>query len=265
MKFSIITPAYIWDDRTYELFPKCIESIKNQDFDHNEFEHIIVNDGSPRDLSIPNYPWIKVIDQPNLQRMVATNTGLKAATGEWICLLDSDDEYAPEYLSKISKWAKKYPKSKMFNFGAKLLYSDGGVGEKNVFKPAKLKKGHEVFGDGNICKGTFVFKREVFEKLGAFPEGEIKDIDCTVLNYPAGGSMIRDLSMQSPYDFSAWFQLQYPETMKYFMVKHPDHPKLLVKELGNPYGDDYVLFYKYTRVYHSKPFEDHLYIVHLKK
>lgn len=255
MRFSIITPAYVVQEK-YNLFLKCIESVASQQFDHAQFEHIIVNDGSPINLQIPAYPHIKVIDQGNLQRMTATNTGLKAAKGEIICLLDSDDEYRKDYLGVVSQKFKNNPKYKMVNFGCQFIHKDGATNVRDAFKPAKVKKGHEVFGGGNVVKGTFCFKKEVYDKLGGFPEG-IKTIDVPWYKNT-------ELFWTSPYDFSAYAQVEFPEIQPYFQVKHPDHPAGLPKELGNPYGDDYYLFYKYTRKYHSLPFDEHLYIVHLK-
>ena len=256
MRFSIITPVYVADENRKQKFLACIESIKNQTYDHSDFEHVIVNDGSPYPMDIPKYPWIKLIDQPNLQRLTAYNTGFKNAKGEIFCLLDSDDEYEANYLEEIEKAFKKYPKYKLFNFGCTFIHTDGGKANRDPFKPKKRKVGHEVFGGGQIVNGTFVFHRSIYDTLGAFPEG-IKTIDVPWYKNT-------ELFWTSPYDFSSYAQAEFPEIQPFFQVKHPDHPKGLPKELGNPYGNDYYLFYKYTRVYWSKPINKHLYKVHLR-
>ena len=119
--------------------------------------------------------------------------------------------------------------------------------------------GHKVFGGGNIVNGTFVFHRSVYDDLGGYPPHDIKDIDCSEINY--GGK--RELHMTSPYDFSAYAQIEFPEIREYFMVNHIAEPHKIIKELGNPWGNDYYLFYKYTRKYHSKPMDENwLYVVH---
>jgi len=235
-----------------------LESIKNQTY--RNFEHIIVNDGSSIPLEIPNYPWIKIIDQANLQRLTAYNNGFKAAKGEIFCLLDSDDEYEPNYLEEVDKLYYKFPRFKMFNFGCTHVHSDGVSTQRAAFRPKRKKVGHEVFGGGNIVNGTFVFHRSIYEDLGAFPPHHIENIDCSSLNY--GG--IRELWMTSPYDFSAAAQLEFPELQKYFMVDHVAEPHKIIKEFGNPWGQDHYLFYKYTRKYHSKPIDKYLYKVNLK-
>lgn len=271
MKFSIITPVYLSEydkDRRVPLFKKCIESVNQQDFDHNNFEHIIVNDGSTLSINIPDYPHIRVINQPNLQRLTAYNTGFKAARGEWITLLDSDDAYTPNFLSRIQQEIESSPSYKMFNCGCVFVHKDGVEVLRDPFMPKEKKVGHEIFGGGNIVNGTFVFHREIYDKLGAFPPHEVKDIDCTSINYPQYKDQekpyVRNLQMASPYDFSAYAQIEFPEIQKFFMEKHPDHPELLVKELGNPFGNDYYLFYKYTRKYKSKPIKEYLLRVNLK-
>ena len=106
---------------------------------------------------------------------------------------------------------------------------------------------------------SYVSIRSVYDKLGAFPPHRVQNIDCSELNY--GGPRV--LWMTSPYDFSAHAQLEFPEIRQYFMVNHVAEPHKIIKELGNPWGNDYYLFYKYTRKYHSKPIDEKwLYIVY---
>lgn len=257
MRFSIITPVYLYDEKRAEQFKACIESVNKQDFSHTDFEHVIVNDGSVYPFDVPNYPHIRVINQANLQRLTAYNTGFKNANGDIFLLLDSDDEFEPNTLSLVDGLYKKYKRYKMFNFGCTFIHKDGGENTRDPFMPKRKRKGgHEVFGGGKIVNGTFTFSRDIYEDLGAFPEG-IKTI-----NVPWYKKT--ELFWTSPYDFSAYAQAEYPEIQPFFQVKHPDHPAGLPKELGNPYGNDFYLFYKYTRKYISKPIKEYLLKVHLK-
>ena len=257
MRFSIITPVYVWNQETADGLLQAIKSIENQTYDKTDFQHVIVNDGSTFPVAIPKHPWITLIEQPNLQRLAAYNTGFKNAVGEVFCLLDADDEYEPTYLSEVDTLFKENPEYKMFNFGCTFIHRDGGVSTRGAFKPKEIETGHEVFGGGNIVNGTFVYQRSIYEDLSAFPEG-IKTIDVPWYKNT-------ELFWTSPYDFSAYAQVEFPEIIPFFMLKHPDHPAGLPKELGNPWGQDFYLFYKYTRKYHSKPIDDkYLYKVHSK-
>lgn len=271
LRFSVITPIYVGEDhdkeRRISLFQKCIKSIVSQDFLGN-YEHIIVNDGCSVDINFPHNPHVRLVNQANLNRIVAFETGLKESKGEIICFLDSDDEYLPTYLSTVDNTFKNNPEYDLINFGNINVYPDGTEAKREVFKPKEEKVGHEIFSGGKIVNGTFCFKRKIYEDLGGFPPKELHSVDCTELNYPQYEGQeepyIRDLYMTSPYDFSAAAQLEFPELQQFYMVKHPNHPKHLVKEFGNPWGQDFYLFYKYTRKYHSLPVDEHLLKVNLK-
>lgn len=260
MKYSIITPVYVGDENRLNGLYRSIESVKRQTI--KDYEHVIINDGSTLDAKIPKS--IKLINQPHLERIVAYYNGMKKAEGEWFVLLDSDDELVSYYLEACDAMMQKFPDAKMFNFGSIHITGDYKAQSRDAFKPAKLDVGHEVFGGGRIVNGTFIFHRSVYEDLGGYPEPVIKDIDCSEINYPNNeGNMVRDLGMSSPYDFAAYYQLKYPEIRPFFT--HETEKEKSIQELGNPWGNDMILFFQYTRKYHSEPIDAHLYIVHPSK
>ena len=90
---SIIVPVY-----DVELYIRpCMESIYRQGLTDEDFEVILVNDGT-KDNSfgmisdiIENHFNIIVIEQENLGLSVARNNGLSKASGEYILFVDSDD------------------------------------------------------------------------------------------------------------------------------------------------------------------------------
>ncbi len=255
--YSIITPVNCWTEERREQLYRAINSIDAQTF--KDFEYIVVNDGSTLEFIVPG--WIELINKTHNERVSALNAGLKKSKGQWILFLDSDDEYEPNYLERLNEIIKENPEYKMFNFGCTYYHKDGTVTKREPFTPKKLEVGHEVFGGGNIVNGTFVFHRSIYKKLGGYPLDTIKNIDCTNVNYPAFKGQekpyIRDLNINTPFDFSAYAQLEFPEMKKYFMVDFEAEPEKILKELGNPWGQDYYLFYKYTRKYHSKPIHEY--------
>lgn len=260
MKYSILTPVFVGTEHRRKQLYRAIESVKRQSV--KDYEHIVINDGSPLDAEVPKS--IRLLQQPHLERIVAYYNGMKEAKGEWFVFLDSDDELTSYYLEACDAMMKKFPKAKMFNFGSIHISSDYKAQSRDAFKPAKLDVGHEVFGGGRIVNGTFIFHRSVFEELGGYPEPEVHDIDCAEINYPdKDGKMVRSLGMSSPWDFSAYYQLKYPEIRPFFT--HETEPKKEIKELGNPWGNDFALFFQYTRKFHSEPIDAHLYIVHPSK
>lgn len=264
-KFSVITPVHLWNEDRVEHFLRTIESLKAQTF--KDFEWVVVDDGSVMpfrwDLLFETGLNVKLIQQQHEERVIAYNNAFKEAAGEWFTLLDSDDEYKPDTLEKWNRAIENHPESKMFNCGAVYAHKDGKFTYRDPFVPERKKIGHQIFGGGNVVNGTFIWHSSVYDELGAFPETHIKDIDCSAINYPGkDGEFVRDLYMGSPYDFSAAAQLEFPEVRKYFMVNVDNEPTKTIKELGNPWGQDWYLFYKYTRKYHSRIFKEYLYIVH---
>ncbi len=95
---SVVIPAY----NEAERLPEAVESAQAQTLAPREI--IVVDDGSSdgtaavaRDLGVT------VISQENRGLPGARNTGIHAAQGTWIALLDSDDIWEPEKLEK--QWA----------------------------------------------------------------------------------------------------------------------------------------------------------------
>lgn len=102
MKFSIIVPIY----NVEAYLDDCLTSLQRQDF--SDFEVICVNDGSTdRSREIlsewtSKLPQMKVIDRENGGLSAARNTGLAAASGEYVVFVDSDDWVGPTMLSQLS-------------------------------------------------------------------------------------------------------------------------------------------------------------------
>ncbi len=90
MRLSIIIPAY----NAESFLPQCLESILSQ---HGDFEVIVVNDGSADGTAslLENYarrwPSLKFITQKNQGMSTARNEGIKAAEGDYVMFVDSDD------------------------------------------------------------------------------------------------------------------------------------------------------------------------------
>jgi glycosyltransferase involved in cell wall biosynthesis len=104
MKISIITPNFNYD----KFIGQTIESVVAQDYDN--IEHIIIDDGST-DSSVEvvksfkeKYPGkIKLIQQENEGQTPAINVGLKAAVGDIICWINSDDTYCSNVFAEVVK------------------------------------------------------------------------------------------------------------------------------------------------------------------
>ncbi len=99
MKVSIIVPVY----NVAQYLPKCLESIRHQGL--ADYEVILVNDGSHDNSQAICKEWCRqnpefrlINHEQNKGLSEARNTGIRAAKGEYITFLDSDDYLAPDTL-----------------------------------------------------------------------------------------------------------------------------------------------------------------------
>jgi glycosyltransferase involved in cell wall biosynthesis len=172
-KFSIVVPVYSEDKTTDHHFrgktvQRAIKSVINQQFP--DWELILVDDGCSDGITpaildkfAETDERIKVIPQPNQNRAIARNTGMDNATGEWICWLDSDDEYSSHYLRELDQATKDFPEYEIFNFGSLIYHGDHHTTIRPVFRPEIEGDGHEWFKAGHIGAGSFIFKRDLWQ------------------------------------------------------------------------------------------------------
>ena len=108
IKISVIIPAY----NCANTIGKCLESVFNQTF--QDFEVIIVNDGSKDNLDEVLEPWmskIKYLKQENQGAPVARNNGFAESAGEYVIFLDADIIAKPSMLAKLLKKLEENPEA----------------------------------------------------------------------------------------------------------------------------------------------------------
>lgn len=105
--FSIIIPTC---NRSM-LLTRSVNSVLRQSF--KNFEIIIVNDGDSditRSVQQFNDHRIKLFQHStNLGAAASYNTGIRNSSGQFICCLDDDDEYFPEFLQKTYDFFQSAP------------------------------------------------------------------------------------------------------------------------------------------------------------
>ena len=104
IKISVIVPIY----NASKYLSKCISSIINQSY--KNLEIILVNDGSTDNSGTICDDYKKmdnriiVIHKENKGVSLARNSGIKKASGEYICFIDADDIVHPDYIKKMVKY-----------------------------------------------------------------------------------------------------------------------------------------------------------------
>jgi glycosyltransferase involved in cell wall biosynthesis len=95
MSVSIVIPTY-----NRKLFERLIEyNINSQDY-FNIIEIIVLDDSDiDRPLCIRSVIPIRYYTVPRMTIGMKRNCGVKLAHGDYICFIDTDDFYAPDYIS----------------------------------------------------------------------------------------------------------------------------------------------------------------------
>jgi glycosyltransferase involved in cell wall biosynthesis len=180
MLVSIIIPVY----NSANTISNTLESVKKQSY--KNFEIIIVNDGS-KDSSeeiinqfISKNLGLKIlfINQLNKGVSAARNIGMKAAKGDFIALLDSDDEWLP---NKLLRQIEIFNKNSNIDF-----LGTNRNGEKfQKFMNLNFNTLTKITAKKLLLKMFFItptvmFKKIILEDIGYFDE---KQSYCEDANY----------------------------------------------------------------------------------
>ena len=108
-KLSIIVPVY----NAEKWLRRCVDSLLNQDLPREDYEIILVDDGSTDgslkicDEYLAAHPGlVRVIHQPNSGVSMARNAALDAAVGDYVMFVDADDYIEPNCLKEVVEKAR---------------------------------------------------------------------------------------------------------------------------------------------------------------
>lgn len=171
---SILVPVFLAQEKGIgpKWLKKAVESVQRQVYPHWE---LCLSDDKSTDPELlrflnhlPNDPRIKLARRETNGHICAnTNTAADLATGEFVALLDHDDELAPHALFAVVERLQQYA-------DADLIYSDedkvdaAGRRYDPQFKPDWSP---ELLLSYNYVNHFTVIRRSVFERAGRFRPG----------------------------------------------------------------------------------------------
>ncbi len=161
-KVSVIVPTY---NRKRLLTERALPSLTSQTY--GNLEILVIGDGTDQETvqAMKNYPDWRVsftnlphFDYPDhqhvrwgLQALEARNYGLDHATGEYIAMLDDDDEMLPDTIEVLIGALKEQQ-------------VDFAYGQSRTFKEGRATGqyyGQWPPGDGSLCHGAFVYRAAI--------------------------------------------------------------------------------------------------------
>ena len=165
MKISVIIPTF----NRIDLLKRAIDSVLNQSI--KPYDIIVVDDGSidgTSDMIKQKYKSIKLIQQKNSGVSAARNNGIKNAQGDWIALLDSDDEWKK---NKLEEQVNKLTDNPKYDFcHTNEIWIRNGI-------RVNQKKRHKKYGGFifdkclDICRispSSVLFNKNIFNHVGWF-------------------------------------------------------------------------------------------------
>jgi len=167
MKISVIIPTF----NRLDLLKRAIESVLNQSI--KPYDIIVVDDGSTDDTSEmiqQKYKSINLIQQKNSGVSAARNNGIKNAQGDWIALLDSDDEWGENKLEEQVNNLTDNPKYEFCHTNEIWIRNGIRVNQKKRHK----KYGGFIFDKClDICRispSSVLFNKNILNHVGWFDE-----------------------------------------------------------------------------------------------
>ncbi|HEX6626160.1 MAG TPA: glycosyltransferase family A protein [Pyrinomonadaceae bacterium] len=173
---SVIIPAY----NAAAYIGGALESVFAQTFE--DYEVIVVNDGSPDTPALeralaPYAGRIAYVEQENRGPSGARNAAIEAARGHYVALLDSDDEWLPEYLAEQVGMFEADPRLDMVYADAE-LFGDSSLAGKTFMESAP-SRGPVTFEsllryESSIITSGTVARKQALVEAGLFDEAFVR-------------------------------------------------------------------------------------------
>ena len=169
---SVVIPSY----NAGALLRETLDSVLTQN--HPAQEIIVVDDGSTDSTAaiVRNYgDAVRYIWQQNQGQASARNTGVEAATGEWVALLDSDDVFLPDRLRRAAEVVEANPRLMLVYSAFDYYYADGTRSFFPAFPAKELWPALRYRSP--ILPSTATIRRSALLAVGGFRKVFIEDWD----------------------------------------------------------------------------------------
>lgn len=175
---SVIIPTY----NRLRYLKDAIASVEAQTVAVREI--IVVDDGSSdgtREYAAELAPRVCYLRQANAGPSAARNRGLRAARGEWIALLDSDDQWVPDRLARQAELLARQPNLD-FVFGTQVNSRHGFTDAQPEILNANLYRRLQEQASGirdffdlllvlnPVPTSSVLFRRSCLARVGYFDE-----------------------------------------------------------------------------------------------
>lgn len=178
-RVSVVIPAY----NAAGFIRRAVDSVLAQTWPRRDI--IVVNDGSTDDTlrELATYrDKIRIIDKPNGGLPQARNSGIRAATGEYIAFLDADDRWLPEKLARQVEILVADPEVGFCSTVTRVEDPGGSPSGEWPCPHSKEPLLNTLFLQNGVIPGSgsgVMVRRELFQRVGLFDPTlrSLEDID----------------------------------------------------------------------------------------
>lgn len=164
------------------------------------FEVILVDNGSSDGschYAAEHYPWVHIIQlSDNFGFCRAVNEGIRASRGKYVLLLNNDVEADEHFVEEMTAAIRRHKKAfscgaRMLQFHQRDLLDDAGnfyCALGWAFARGKGKPGDAYMKEEKIfsaCAGAAVYRKKIFERIGAFDEEHFAYLEDMDVGYRA--------------------------------------------------------------------------------
>lgn len=178
--YSIIIPLYNKED----YIERAIDSVLSQTY--LNFNIIVVDDGSKdsgANIVITKYKndsRVTLLSKKNGGESSARNFGIEYAKSKYVCFLDADDEWEPNFLHEINRMVCLFPFASVYATNRKIIRSPLSHSvECSIFRNSKSENDiiiNDIYdfmyrGSSPLSSSSICVLREAICSVGMFPVG----------------------------------------------------------------------------------------------
>lgn len=173
-RISVVIPLY---NKEQEV-ERALRSAINQSLAPREI--IVVDDGSTdasvavveRVMAEHEGVNIRLVRQMNSGVSAARNRGIAEATGDYVALLDADDEWLSGYIAEVCRLMEYHPDSDAYSTAFYIVNKGRRVEAAVPTKEGYIDPAAEALqGRYPIIPSTATLRRSTVQRIGGFPEG----------------------------------------------------------------------------------------------
>lgn len=165
---SVLVPTY----SRPELLPRALESLVNQS--HTDWECIVIQNGPRCHNEYAEIALYYLTDlrftfafRPKASLPAALNDAWKLSRGDFMAVLEDDDEWAPSFLSDMHDFLVNHPSLDLVYADQVEIYQGEVV---NWVNPPESYSRQKLLNGNWIAMPMVMFRRSALEHIGGFDE-----------------------------------------------------------------------------------------------